>query len=98
MTGAASLPANFSNGHNGVVLDSSVIEFKEAELSPTALTMGISGYTGHTYQLQRSTALTGGAADFASAGNPQAGSTGSTVVFTIGAAEARGFFRIVVDP
>ena len=60
------------------------------------LTVTLDSYSGHTYQLQRSTALND---DWTDASAAQPGATGTTLTFNYDdGAAARGFFRVVVDP
>jgi hypothetical protein len=95
LTGSFSAPGGFIN--NGVVIDSSSLRVKSVSLASGTMTLLIDSYTGHTYQLQRST--TPDAAGFANTGSTQDGATGSTLTFTYGGVTgAQGYFRVVVNP
>jgi hypothetical protein len=101
MTGSFSAPGGFVN--NGTVLDSTLIRVKtishNATASPATVTLTMAGYTGHLYQLERSTAL--GPGTFAPLNDvpTQAGMTGGTLIFTDPAAHPnRSFYRVRVDP
>ena len=98
ITGGAGLPGNFSNGANGVVLESDVVKIKSASRAGTVFTITINGYTGHTYQLQRATSLEAGV-DFVNLGASQEGVTGGTLTFEVDDAVevARAFYRVGVD-
>ncbi len=94
ITGSLGGPGTLVN--NGVVIDSSVIKVQGVSYSGGAVTLTVNGYTGHTYQLQSSTSLTG---EFTSIGSPQTGSTGTTLTFTDpNASSTQGFYRVQVDP
>ncbi len=101
MTGSFSTPGGFVN--NGTVLDSSVIKVKTISLNaaavPAVVTVTINGYTGHMYQLERSTALDVTAFSPVSGVPMQAGTTGGTLTFTDPAAPSnQAFYRVRVDP
>ena len=88
-------PPGFLN--NGVIVDSSVVRASGIAKSGNTVTITIDTYTGHTYQLQYSAVLASGS--FANIGAPQAGSTGTPLVFTDPAATGNsGFYRVVVAP
>ena len=95
ITGTANLGANFVN--HGVVLTASAVKVRSATKVGTTVVVTIDGYTGHTYQLQRSASLNTGS--FANIGPPQIGTTGAMLTFTDGnASGAEGFYRVVVNP
>ena len=84
--------------NNGVVYDSRVIKAKTISRDTTTLTVTIDGYSGHTYQFQRSASLASGS--FAPVPNvpTQSGTTGSVLTFTDPSpATGQGFYRIAVD-
>ena len=57
----------------------------------------IDGYTGHTYQLQRSSSLTDDV--FTNLGSSQSGTTGTVLTFTDSSpSPTQGFYRVQVDP
>ena len=94
MTGGFSAPAGFTN--HGTVIDSGVVCITGVNVAGGVLTLSMNGYSGHSYQLQRSNSLTGTA--FANLGSPQSGTTGSTLTFTDSVSSAHGFYRVQVDP
>ncbi|MBS0659567.1 MAG: autotransporter-associated beta strand repeat-containing protein [Verrucomicrobia bacterium] len=53
----STLPANFVNGPNGVVLTASLVRVTSAVKTGNSLSLTIDGYAGHTYTLQRSSGL-----------------------------------------
>ena len=95
ITGSISAPAGFTN--NGVIIDSSAIKIKEVNLSGGTLTVGVEGYTDHTYQLHRSDSLVN--PSYRKVGTEQTGATGQTLTFTDASATGtQGFYRVQVDP
>ena len=94
MTGGFSAPTGFIN--NGLVIDSSVVRVKGVRMGGGVLSLTIDGYTGHSYQLQRSDSLVSPA--FADLGSPQSGTTGAALIFTDQISSAQGFYRVRVDP
>ena len=79
------------------MIDSSVVKLKSASLANGAFTVTMGGYTGHTYQLQRSSSLAGDS--FTGIGTSQTGTTGMALTFTDGApTPTQGFYRVQVDP
>ncbi len=95
ITGGVTAPAGLSN--NGTILDSSVITVKSVNLNNGSVTVTINGYTGHTYQLQRSSSLANGS--FINLGSFQNGATGGTLTFAdANPPPAQGFYRVQVDP
>lgn len=96
ISGTATLPPNFTNGPDGIVLTRESVSVKSMALSAAAATLTIDSYTGHTYQLQHSATLNEG---FTNTGAPQTGATGTTLTFTAqeDPAAPRGFYRIAVD-
>ena len=96
LSGTADLPPGFTNGPTGIVLDSSSLQLASVSRAGNTLTVTLDSYSGHTYQLQRSTALND---DWTDASAAQPGATGTTLTFNYDdGAAARGFFRVVVDP
>ncbi|HWB05577.1 MAG TPA: hypothetical protein VG796_21340 [Verrucomicrobiales bacterium] len=95
-SGTATLPPNFTNGPNGIVLTRESVSVKSMAFTGSAVTLTIDSYTGHTYQLQHSTSLSEG---FTNVGASQTGATGTALTFTAqeDSAAPRGFYRIAVD-
>lgn len=88
-------PTGFVN--NGVIIDSSVVKTKAIQKTGNSITITIDSYTGHTYQLQKSTTLA--ANSFSNIGASQQGNTNNVLTFTDPSATGvRGFYRIVVNP
>lgn len=95
ITGSFTAPAGFTN--NGVVIDSSVVRTRSVNFANGTLTLSVDAYTGHSYQLQRTTSLTDGA--YVNVGPSQSDATGNTLTFTDGnPPPAQGFYRVQVDP
>jgi autotransporter-associated beta strand protein len=87
------LPAGYVN--NGTILTSALVTVKQFSKSGGTFTVSIQSYTGHTYQLQKSTDLQ----TWQNVGSAQAGTTGSPVVLTDTNASAAGsFYQIAVGP
>ena len=79
------------------MLDGRVVKTKRATLTSGVFQIVVDSYTGHTYQFQRSSSLSGGV--FAPLGSLQTGSTGSTLTFTdLTPPAGKGFYRVVIDP
>lgn len=98
ITGGFSL-AGGSFVNNGVVYDSRVIKAKTISRDTTTLAVTIDGYTGHTYQLQRSDSLASGGFAPVPGVPTQSGTTGSVLTFTDPSpATGQGFYKIAVDP
>jgi autotransporter-associated beta strand protein len=90
MTAGGTVPAGLVN--NGTLIDASAAKLKSNQVSGTAFTLKIDGYSGHTYKLQTS-------ADLATWTDLETrpGVTGQELAFTHDAgAFARRFYRIVV--
>jgi hypothetical protein len=77
------------------VLDYSAVKVKSAAHDGNTFTLTVDGYTGHTYQLQKSTSLEAG---FTNTGTPKTGETGTVLTFSDDTTGPRGFYRIAVDP
>jgi autotransporter-associated beta strand protein len=95
MTGAQTLPANFTN--HGVVLDLSVVKVSTVSVSNGAVQINLQSYAGHNYQLQWSATLSPPV--WQNLGSAQAG-TGGMLTFTDSSAltAGLGFYRVVVAP
>ncbi len=93
LTGAQSLPANFLN-HGSVLLATNIV-VTSAMQSGGTFTLTITGYDGHTYQLQRSATLTG--ATWQNLGAAQDG-VGDALTFTDATGGSQNFYRILVSP
>lgn len=95
ITGSFTPPPGFVN--NGIILGPSAVKVRSTSKVGTTVTVQIDGYTGHTYQLQRSLDLNGSM--FLDIGAPQNGATGNVLSFVDGnASGGHGFYRIVVSP
>jgi fibronectin-binding autotransporter adhesin len=89
-------PNNFTN--NGTIIDSSVIKNKTVSRTATTLSVTIDSYTGHTYQLQKSSTTPDGASFTTNVGPAQQGTTGTVLTFTDSSASgAKSFYRVAVD-
>ncbi len=99
ISGSAVLPANFTNGANGVVLDPrTVVKVKDITSTGSSVTVRIDSNTAHTYRLQRAASLTSGFADVTPV-STQTGTTGTTLAFTDPAPPAtRAYYRVAIDP
>lgn len=95
MTATQTLPAGFIN--HGVVLNSSNIRVTSSALAGADFTVTLTGYAGHTYQLQRADSLT--AATWTALGTAQPGS-GTVLALTDagGATGPQRFYRVRVSP
>lgn len=94
MTWNGTLPAGFVN--NGIVLDRSNVKIDTFTRSGPSFTLSVTGYKGHSYQLQRSDELSGPWQDI---GPAQTGDNAS-ITFTdpAGASGNHGFYRVSVAP
>lgn len=82
----------------GLVLTAESVRVKTASRVGGSATITLDGYTGHTFELQRTESLT---AAFASVPGvaTQPGATGSTLTFVDPAAPTGGvFYRVLVSP
>jgi autotransporter-associated beta strand protein len=87
------LPAGYVN--NGTILTSALVTVKQFSKSGNNFSVSIQSYTGHTYQLQKSTNLQ----TWQSVGAAQEGATGSALVLSdTNAAAAGTFYQIGVGP
>lgn len=95
LTSSSQLPANLEN--NGTIIDSGGMKLLSAGKTGNAFSLSIKTFTGHSYQLQRtsSTSLSG----WQNIGSPLNGND-AVQVFSdpTGATLARRFYRIVVTP
>jgi hypothetical protein len=88
-------PTGFTN--NGTIIDSKVVKPLVAQKNGNSFTVTINSYTGHTYQLQKSTTPSGNS--FGDIGASQQGSTNTVLTFTDSSATGTtGFYRISVNP
>jgi autotransporter-associated beta strand protein len=94
LTGAQTFPANFVN--NGIVLDSSLVRTSSVSMTGATFTVTITGYTGHSYQLEGADTLDG---PWTPIGTLHPGGGG---VITLddngGATGAQKFYRVNVAP
>ncbi len=89
-------PPNYTN--SGTVIDASVIKTKSISKAGATVTVKIDSYSGHTYQLQKSTTSLDPSAFTANVGPAQNGSTGAVLTFSDSSASgAKAFYRIAVD-
>jgi len=93
MTWSGTLPPGFVN--TGVLLDRTAIKVASCAVTGGDFTLTIMGYTGHSYQLQTSSALN--PATWADLGPPQAGA-GQILGFTHtnAVSAGQGFYRVAV--
>ena len=88
------LPAGYIN--NGTILTSALVTVEQVSKTASTFSVSIQSYTGHTYQLQRSTGLSG---SWINIGSAQSGSTGTSLVLTDPNASGGGmFYQIAVGP
>ena len=94
MTWTGTLPAGFIN--NGIVLDRSKVRVNSFLRSGDTFTLGVTVYSGHAYQLQRSDDLSG---PWQNLGSAQPGA-GAELIFadSADAVLPRRFYRIAVSP
>lgn len=91
MTAGGTVPASLVN--NGTLIDASAAKLKSHQVSGTAFTLKIDGYSAHTYKLQTTTDLVTWT-DI----ETRPGVTGQELTFTHDAgAFARRFYRIIVQ-
>lgn len=89
-------PPMFSN--SGTVIDASVIKVKSIARAGNTVTIRVDSYTGHSYQLQKSTTTPDASAFTANVNNPQTGTTGTVLTFSdSNASGTRAFYRVAVD-
>lgn len=93
LTGVQKLPVNFMN--SGTVLLATNIVILSSSLSGGTFALTVFGYDGHTFQLQRSGALSN--ANWQNIGPSQDG-TGAPLTFTATPIIGQNFFRILVSP
>jgi autotransporter-associated beta strand protein len=87
------LPSGYVN--DGTILTSSLVTVKTLSKSGNTFTVSIQSYTGHTYQLQKSSDLN----TWQNVGTSQAGSTGSAIVLSDTNATSSGmFYQVGVGP
>ena len=87
------LPAGYVN--SGTILNSSLVKVEQVSKSGNSFSASIQSYSGHTYQLQRSTDL----ATWQNIGAAQSGITGSILILSDSNASARcNFYQIAVGP
>ena len=94
MTWNGTLPAGFVN--NGIVLDHSKVKVDSFEKSGGIFTLTITGYAGHTYQLQRTSNLAGA---WENVGTARSGNN-DPITFTDSPTVAVGsrFYRVMLNP
>jgi autotransporter-associated beta strand protein len=100
MTGLQSLPVGFVN--NGIVLDSSKVAATTCGLSGVVFTVSVKGYTGHYYQLQKTSTLTTNSWQDVGAAEEGTGVlNGDGVTLDLkdySATGSKNFYRVVVTP
>jgi autotransporter-associated beta strand protein len=90
---STALPAGYVN--NGTILTSALVTVKQFSKSGSTFTVSIQSYTGHTYQLQKSTNLQ----TWQNVGTARTGTTGTTLPLSdTGATAAGTFYQIAVGP
>jgi autotransporter-associated beta strand protein len=91
---ATVLPAGYVN--NGTILTSSLVTVKQFSKTGTTFSVSIQSYSGHTYQLQKSTDLN----TWQNVGAAQSGATGTTLTLTDSNAPATGgsLYQVAVGP
>jgi hypothetical protein len=95
ITWNGTLPAGFVN--NGVVLDRSSIQITQTTISGSDVQVTLTGYAGHSYQLQWRDDLVSG--PWTNIGPATPGTGGPlTLVHPGGAAVQQRFYRVVVAP
>lgn len=87
------LPPSFVN--YGTVLDSTAVRVTSTAKSQNGFALSVRGFSGHTYQLQRSDALAAGWQDV---GASVRGDGGSILFTDPNAAIARLYYRVAVSP
>ena len=92
ITGNFTPQPGFTN--NGTILDKSLVKVKQLTKNGAGVIVTIDGYTGHTYQLQRSGSLS--TDTFTNVGSPVAGITGQPIQFADVFGASDGFYRVVV--
>jgi autotransporter-associated beta strand protein len=89
----SALPSGYVN--NGTILNSSLVALSSFGKSGNTFSATIHGYSGHTYQLQKSTSL----ATWQNVGSSQSGNTGSAVVLSdTNATSSAVFYKVAVGP
>jgi len=88
------LPSGYVN--NGTILNSALVTVKQFSRSGTTFSVQIQSYSGHIYQLQRSTDLN----RWVTVGTARSGATGTALMLSDTNAPATGgsFYRIAVGP
>ncbi len=92
ITGNFNPQLGFTN--TGTILDSSLVKVKQLTKNGAGVTVTIDGYTGHTYQLQRSGSLSSDS--FTNVGPPVDGTTGQPIQFADIFGASEGFYRVQV--
>ena len=88
----SALPAGYIN--NGIILTSSLVTVNSVHLGGGSFSVTLQSYTGHTYQLEKSSNLT----NWYTVGSPLGG-TGSPLVLTdAGATSGSTFYKVGVGP
>ncbi len=95
ISGSFQAPGGFQN--TGTLLEASLTKVESTGLAGGVFTLSLNGYTGHTYQLQRSGSPDGGS--FTNLGSSRAGTTGTRLSFSDPSPPASSaFYRVQVDP
>jgi autotransporter-associated beta strand protein len=96
LTASTTLPANINN-QGGTVFDSRALKVSVVTLASGSASVSLPSYTGHTFQLQRSAALS--PASWQNVGNSQTGATGTVLTFSDSSPPAsQGFYRVLATP
>ena len=90
-----SLPPQFIN--NGTVIYPGVVNIRSISKQGSTFTLTAQSFTGHNYQLQKTSTLVDG--NWQNVGSARAGATGTDVVLTDSASSGtEGFYRIQIAP
>lgn len=88
-------PPNFTN--NGTIIDASVVKVKSMSKVGNKVTVSIDAYTGHMYQLQKSSSPS--FSSVTALDTPKSANTGTVLqLIDNSATETSAFYRIVVNP
>jgi autotransporter-associated beta strand protein len=96
LTSSSLAPANLIE-QGGTAFDSRSLKVSAVTLANGTASVTLPGYAGHTFQLQRSAALS--PASWQNVGNPQTGAIGTVLTFSDPSAPAnQGFYRVLAVP
>jgi autotransporter-associated beta strand protein len=96
LTSSSALPATIIE-QGGTAFDSRFLKVSAVTLANGSASVALPAYTGHTFQLQRSAALS--PTSWQNVGNPQTGATGTVLTFSDNSPPAnQGFYRVLATP